>query len=307
MNPLNGADDGTPSVLCLGETMVLVTPVEAEPLEGAELFHLSVGGAESTVAIYLADAGVRARWVSALGRDPLGARILRTLQDHDVDVDLVELDGAAPTGVYFKDPGKGSSRVHYYRSGSAASKMTTALLDRLPLSSVQLVHASGITPALSPSCRDLMLALPDRVRAAGTRWSFDVNYRPGLWSPEQAGPVLLELARQADVVFVGRDEAEVLWNAGTPEAIRDFISPAGVLVVKDGEVGATEYSPDGAVFVPTPPVEVVEVIGAGDAFAAGYLAAKLRGAGGRECLARGHATAARSLTSTSDFVPRSAA
>jgi 2-dehydro-3-deoxygluconokinase len=77
--------------------------------------------------------------------------------------------------------------------------------------------------------------------------------------------------------------------------------------VKDGEVGATEFSPEGAVFVPTPPVEVVEVIGAGDAFAAGYLAGKLRGADGRECLARGHTTAARSLTSTSDFVPRSAA
>ncbi|MCU1572110.1 MAG: sugar kinase, partial [Micrococcaceae bacterium] len=56
MNPVNGVDDGTLNVLCLGETMVLVTPVEAEPLEGAELFHLSVGGAESTVAIYLAGA-----------------------------------------------------------------------------------------------------------------------------------------------------------------------------------------------------------------------------------------------------------
>lgn len=291
-----------PDVLCLGETMVLVTPTEPAALEDAELFHLSVGGAESTVAMYLAESGFPTSWVSMLGTDPLGLRILRTLESQGVDTSYVQF-AAAPTGVYFKDPGHGQTKVHYYRRGSAASTMSPAFLDSLPLSGARLVHASGITPGLSASCRDMMMALPERLRAVDTTFSFDVNYRPGVWSVAEAAPALLSLARQADYVFVGLDEAAVLWGTTDPRSVQELIRPAGKLVVKDGAVGATELDQETEVFVATPAVRVVEEVGAGDAFAAGYLASTLRGGSAEEALLAGHRLAARSLQTTSDFVP----
>ena len=292
-----------PDILCLGESMILVTPTEPTSLEDAQLFQLSVGGAESTVAMYLADLGFRTSWVSIVGRDPLGVRMTRYLERQLVDTTFVQFSEDAPTGVYFKSPDGGVTRVLYYRKGSAASTMGIQILDAIPLATARLVHASGITPGLSPECMEMMLALPTRLRAAGTPFSFDVNYRPGVWSVEEAGPVLLELARQAEYVFVGRDEASVLWGTGDARSVYDFIRPTGKLIVKDGAVGATEFSDTGTAFVPAPRIDVVEEVGAGDAFAAGYLAAQLNGDDTQVALSAGHQLAARTLQSTSDFVP----
>lgn len=293
-----------PDVVCLGETMILVTPTEPSALEEAQLFHLSVGGAESTVAMYLAESGHNTAWASVVGQDPLGVRLVQTLKAQGVDTSYVVFTDEAPTGVYFKNPGGGSTSVHYYRKGSAASTMGVSLLDSLPLANVRLVHTSGITAGLSHSCRDLMLALPPRLRGTTTKLSFDVNYRPGVWPVSEAAPVLLGLARQADYIFVGLDEAATLWQTTTPRSIFELIRPEGTLIVKDGAVGATEFSSGREYFVPAPVIEVVEEVGAGDAFAAGYLAVQLSRGTAVEALQSGHQLAARTLQSTSDFVPQ---
>jgi 2-dehydro-3-deoxygluconokinase len=292
-----------PEVLCVGETMVLVTPVVTAPLAEADLFQLDVGGAESTVALYLRELGHRTAWASRLGVDPLGQRILRTLTDNGVDVTWVQTDPSAPTGVYFKDPRPDGTRVHYYRAGSAASRMSAADLAEMPLDQVDVVHLSGVTAALSASCHELVKAALARPRFRGQLISFDVNYRPGLWSAADAGPVLVDLARQADIVFVGQDEAATLWDAATPEAVRKLIGSPDRLVVKDGAVGATEFHGDISTFAAAPAVDVVEVVGAGDAFAAGYLAGVLRRLDSAACLRNGHALAARALAGTGDFIP----
>ncbi|MVA74889.1 sugar kinase [Auraticoccus sp. F435] len=290
-------------VVCIGETMALVTPVEPVPLEQADLCRLDMGGAESTVALYLAELGRHARWVSRLGDDPLGRRILSTLDAGGVDTGWVRTDPGAPTGLYLKDPAPGATAVHYYRAGSAASRMGPDDLAALPLEEADVVHLSGITPALSASCADLVEALVARLAGTSTLVSFDVNYRPGLWPVEQAGPVLLELARRCDLVLVGRDEAETLWGAATAEDVRSLLPDPVTVVVKDGPVGATEFAGDTATFLEAPTVEVVEPVGAGDAFAAGYLDGLLDGADPAERLRRGHRLAARALSSTSDFAP----
>jgi 2-dehydro-3-deoxygluconokinase len=292
-----------PEVLCLGETMALVAPVTSTPLTEAELFRLDAGGAESTVALYLRELGHRSAWASRIGDDPLGRRVVRTVAAHGVDVTWVRTDPAAPTGVYFKDPAPGGTRVHYYRSGSAASRMSPADLAGLPLDRVALLHVTGITAALSPSCRALVEAALDRPRAGGQLVSFDVNHRPGLWSTAEAGPVLNGLAGRADIVFVGQDEAAALWGTTTPQAVRELIGAPQRLVVKDGPVGATEFRGPDTAFVPAPAVDVVEPVGAGDAFAAGHLSGVLRGLDPAACLAGGHRLAGRALSSTVDFVP----
>jgi 2-dehydro-3-deoxygluconokinase len=283
--------------------MILVTPVDAVGLADARHCRLTVGGAESTVGLYLTELGHRVRWASRVGDDPLGRRLLAELRRYGLDTSLVRRDPQAPTGVYFKDPGPRQTTVHYYRAGSAASRMSAADAEAFLPPGTHLVHLSGITPALSDSCRQLVEALLTRARAHGTLVSFDVNHRPALWPAAEAAPVLLDLARRADLVFVGRDEAQALWGTAAPEQVRALVGGHNRLVVKDGATGATEFDGPRSCFVPADAVPVVEVVGAGDAFAAGVIAGLLDGAPPARRLRRGHALAARTLRSTSDYVP----
>jgi len=291
----NGAGDDA-EVLAIGETMVVVHPARAEPLESATEFRLGVGGAESNVAAHLAATGIRSAWASAVGDDPLGRRVLAALARSGVDTSLVRVDGERSTGVYFKDPGAG---VHYYRAGSAAAGLDASFAAGLPLGVVPWVHLSGITAFLSPGGAALLDAVFDARRAAGLPVSFDVNHRPALRSAAAAAGKLRELASRADLVFVGRDEAERLWGTPTARDIRDLL-PGARLVVKDGDVGAHLFDRGREWFVPSREVEVVEPVGAGDAFAAGFLAATLAGAPPEGALDAGHEQAARILGSMSD-------
>lgn len=298
------ADDvGVSEVLCVGEAMAVLTPLDLDSLARTETLRLSIAGAESSVARYLSDLGHHCRWVSRVGDDPFGRRIIATLTAHGVDTSLVRVDPAAPTGVYFKDPAPAGTSVYYYRSGSAAAGMCAADLASLPLAGTRLVHLSGITPALSADCAALVEDLIDQAGAAGALVSFDVNYRAGLWSKDAAAPVLRRLARRADVALVGRDEARALWHTDTTASVHRFLDPRGVLVVKDGAIGATEFAGGKATFRPALPVRVVEPVGAGDAFAAGYLAGMLRGWPPARRLALGHRLAARALRGLDDYVP----
>lgn len=298
------SETSAPRMIAIGETMALIAPARAEALATAQEVRLLIGGAESNVAIHAAHLGIPTAWVSAVGDDALGVRVRDEVARHGVDVRWVVDDPAAPTGVYFKDPGHG---VLYYRRGSAASAMSPATVSEVPLEQADLVHVSGITPALSESCAALIDAVFDRVGAGSGFLSFDVNHRAALWAPGAAAPTLLALARRADVVFVGLDEAEGLWGTADADAVRALIPAPQLLVIKDGDVGATEFhrtgDADERTFAPAIKTEVVEAVGAGDAFAAGYLAAHLQGAEAAERLAAGHRRAHLVLQSTGDLLP----
>ena len=291
-----------PEVVCIGESMGLVTALGA-PLAETETAALGLAGAEGNVAVGLVSAGHRAAWASRLGDDPIGSRISTELARRGVDL-WVTTDADAPTGVMFKDPGIESSSVYYYRRGSAASAMGPGFLDAARLDGVRIVHTTGITPALSPDCREMVDRLFVDARTAGALVSFDVNDRRALWSMQDAAETLTRLADAADIAFVGRDEAERIWGTATAADIRAHLPNCGLLIVKDGDVGATAFRRDDEpVFVAAPRVEVVEPVGAGDAFAAGFLAATLDGAGLDLRLAAGHAAAARVLTTHGDLPP----
>jgi 2-dehydro-3-deoxygluconokinase len=290
-------------MITLGETMALITPAHAEPLRAAREVRLLAGGAESNVAMHAVQLGVPTAWVSAVGDDALGVRVCDEVAGRGVDTRWVTVDPGAPTGVYFKDPGHG---VLYYRRGSAAARMGPASVADVPLEDAEVVHISGITPALSASCAALIDTVIDRVAAGPGIVAFDVNHRAALWAPGAAASALLPLARRADLVFVGLDEAECLWHTATADDVRALLPEPTTLVVKDGDVGATEYrraaGADHRTFVPAIPTDVVEAVGAGDAFAAGYLAALRRGADATARLQGGHQRAHLVLQSTSDFV-----
>ncbi|MEY9214124.1 sugar kinase [Thermobifida halotolerans] len=297
------AGTGLYDVICIGETMGQLSPASAVPLVERPALLPRIGGAESNVACGLAGLGHRVAWMSRIGDDPFGRIILRTLSGYGVDVALVEVDPERPTGLYLKDPSPEGTSVYYYRRGSAASAIGPELARSPELGGARLLHLSGITPALSSGCAEFTRRLLTDRAPGRPILSFDVNHRPALWSAERAARPLLESARAADLVFVGRDEAERLWHTATADEVRALLPAVGRLVVKDADVGATCYSGDSRVFVPAPRVEVVEPVGAGDAFASGFLSGLLDGRSTEQCLRLGHVMAAATLLSVADLAP----
>ncbi|WP_089099799.1 sugar kinase [Streptomyces hyaluromycini] len=364
--------------------MVTFLPTRPGRLADVPSFDRAIGGAESNVACALAAAGHAVRWVSRVGADGFGDHLVETVASYGVDVSSVGRDPVRPTGVYFRTAGDRATEAHevaYYRAGSAASAMSTATVDLAAARAGRILHLSGITAALSEGCLGLLREL---TAPAGGRpvVSFDVNYRAGLWGLGDGSHVLLELARRADIVFVGEDEAEEAWGVtGGPSAVRELLPEPEVLVVKQGGVGATafvsgagawglvaptrrqpqiKYSPaplsgrfpaapltatqlragvpqggtggrwgsprsseaeggggtlpapvsENPALAPTPPafepapaVDVVAPVGAGDAFAAGFLSGTLRGLPVGQTLRLGHLFAAAALTTPADLAP----
>ncbi|MEU6646978.1 sugar kinase [Saccharomonospora sp. NPDC046836] len=288
-----------PEVLCVGEAMAVFVPAELAPPHEVRTWRRAIGGAESNVACALAGLGVPSAWLGAVGDDAFGRALLADLTAAGVDVSSAYTDPVRPTGLYVKETAASGSAMRYYRAGSAASAMGPDLASIVDSSGARLLHLSGITPALSDSCLDLVRALLTTPR--DTRlMSFDVNWRPGLWAGR--GPaVLAELAGLADIVLTGADEAEQVWGTGEPDRLRELLPRPSVIVVKHGERGATLLERGRPpVFEPALAVDVVEPVGAGDAFAAGFLAATLRGEDARTRLRSGHLQAAATLLTQDD-------
>jgi len=291
-------------LVTLGESMVTFLPSCPGRLADVPSFDRGIGGAESNVACALAAAGHAVRWVSRVGADGFGDHLVETIGGYGVDVSAVGRDPGRPTGVYFRTAGDRATDAHevaYYRAGSAASAMSPANVDLEAVRAGRVLHLSGITAALSQSCLGLLRQLT-APGAGRPLVSFDVNHRPGLWKDGSGPHVLLELARAADLVFVGEDEAEEVWGIrGGAEAVRAALPDPDVLVVKQGGHGATLFDKEGVTFVPAPRVDVVAAVGAGDAFAAGFLSATLRGLPVRARLRHGHLMAAAALTAPGDL------
>ncbi|WP_129294428.1 sugar kinase [Streptomyces lydicus] len=317
------ARDGAPApdvdVVCLGESMVTFLPRRPGRLADVPSFDRAIGGAESNVACTLARTGHTARWISRVGTDGFGDHLLAAIADYGVDVTHVRRDPLRPTGIYFRtadDRATDTHEVAYYRTGSAASAMTAAHLDQDAIHSGRILHLSGITAALSENCLGLMRELTAR-RPGRPLLSFDVNHRPGLWREPSRAQALLELARGADLVFVGDDEARDAWGLHGAHAISEALPEPDLLVVKQGRRGATVFqrttetgarrgdatgpATDTATFVPSLNVDLVAATGAGDAFAAGFLSATLRALPVGTRIRHGHLWAAAALTVPGDL------
>ncbi|MFC4946000.1 sugar kinase [Pseudonocardia sp. GCM10023141] len=300
-----------PYVACLGEALVLLPAVPAESdTAPTDLTGALPAGAELNVAAGLSAAGLRTAWLGRVGNDPYGAFLLSEMRARGIDVGGVEIDEHRPTGSYAKEPGIGpdgepKTRMHYRRAGSAASAMGPEFLE-VPevlerIRAARYVHFSGITAALSPSCAELMrqLVMGERVSSL----CFDVNWREQMWPDGDPAPVI-ELAGVSDIVLVGADEAERVFGVGDVEALRRFLPGPELIVVKDGATMALAIDRKGQITrQPALKVDVVEPVGAGDAFAAGFLAGLVREEPVQRCLRRGHLSAAAVLTVEGDSAP----
>ncbi|MGJ3560745.1 sugar kinase [Streptomyces sp. INA 01156] len=300
-------------VVALGESMVTFLPSRPGPLADVPSFDRGIGGAESNVACVLAAAGHSARWISRVGDDGFGDHLVETIGGYGVDVSHVRRDPARPTGIYFRTAGDRSTDAHevaYYRAGSAASAMSPSGVDLDAVRAARVLHLSGITPALSADCLDLTRVLtaptptvPDLLRRQPPPGPVARRSRPG--GPAGTGA-------RADIVFVGDDEARQAWGLHGARAVRDALPEPEIVVVKQGKGGAVAFGKDTdglpcdeadgtATFVRALDVDVVAAVGAGDAFAAGFLSATLRDLPVRDRLRHGHLTAAAALTVPGDL------
>lgn len=269
----------TPEVVTFGESMGLMMPDGVKGIEYSARFEKSFAGAESNVAIGLARLGRRVGWFGQLGADPLGQYILKQIRGEGVDVSRARLVEGAPTGLIIREVVSGKSSVYYYRRHSAASLMRPDRLDEAYIAGAKLLHVTGITPAISADCRDTVKEAVRIARKHGVRVCFDPNLRLKLWSAAEARAVLLELAEQADYFLPGLDELSLLYETDDWEQlVRRLGELPAVSVVKGGDDRTFVVERGAVSTVPYFKAErVVDTVGAGDGFCAGFIAGLLNG------------------------------
>ncbi|WP_433243215.1 sugar kinase [Streptosporangium sp. CA-135522] len=298
-------------LVTLGESMALFTARRTGLLRHAHDFGLSVGGAESNLAIGVTRLGRRAAWIGRVGADEFGELLRSTLAGEGVDVQGMIVDPDAPTGLMIKSRRTSEMvDVRYYRAGSAGSRLGPADLDVSLIRSARVLHVTGITPALSASAREAVRAAIAEARDAGSTVSLDINYRRALWAPDEASAVLREIVATTDVLFATEAEARLVVEGADPVALAEALSNLGPrhVLIKRGALGAVELS-DGVVRHAEPyPVTELDPVGAGDAFAAGWLAETLEEAGPERRLATACAAGAFAVAADGDWesLPRRA-
>lgn len=283
--------------------MALFRASQPGPLAYAASLDLGIGGAESNVAVALTRLGTRARWLGRVGADALGDRVVRELRGEGIDVRLI-VDNTAPTGLMVKESRTAeSTRVYYYRAGSAGSRLEPADLPAAEIATAALLHVTGITLALSDTAAATVHAAIDIAEDAGVPVSFDVNHRASLWRGGDAAQAYRDVARRSTVVFAGDDEARLLVDGDTPEELASSLVGLGPsqAVIKLGSEGCLAVI-DGIVYRQAAvPVRVVDTVGAGDAFVGGYLAELLAGLSPQERLATAVRTGAFACLNAGDW------
>jgi 2-dehydro-3-deoxygluconokinase len=289
-------------LLTAGETMGLFVQATPGTAGNGEPMRFGIGGSESNVAIGVRRLGVPATWIGRVGEDPAGELILRELRAEQVEA-IATVD-PAPTGLMIRwRPTTLHGRVEYHRRGSAGSQLRAADLPGALVASAAVFHATGITLALGDGPAGAIAHGMALAREAGVPVSFDINFRRALWSEAEAAPALTAAIGQADVVFAGAEEAAIVTGTAEPLAAAQALEVLGPrqVVIKLGAAGCLARI-DGATHeLPAPPVTVLDTVGAGDAFVAGYLAELIRGAPAAQRLATAIAAGAWAVTVAGDW------
>ena len=268
----------TYDLVTFGETMIRLTTPDHARLELATSLDVTIGGTESNVAVVLARLGRPVAWLSALPDSALGRRVLSELRGNGVDTSHVVVQQHGRVGTYFLEPGAAPrpTRVLYDRAGSAVSLLALDAIDADIVRRSTALHLTGITPALSASCAGICLNLANEALDAGVPVIFDVNYRARLWSPSEAAVGLNPLLHRTSLLLCGVGDASTIWElSGAIEQVARGLferSSATIVVITQGEEGASAFHRDGRRWRQSGSrVEIVDPIGAGDAFAAGFL------------------------------------
>ena len=291
-------------VIALGETMLALVPPAEQTIQTAAALLVDHAGAESNTCVGLARLGLRVAWVSRIGADAAGDRILAALKGEGVDTQFVERDGQRQTGLMIKEPGVG---VRYYRSDSAASVMGPQILGQVPVAGARAALVTGVTALIGPQPHAAALALLERAR--GLR-IVDPNLRRGLWGSDRRAELVRPLVERCDLLLAGAEElAEIVSSSGSggsggKESGEDLarramtLGPREVVVRGATTVGALADGVWREIAIRRG--DAVDPVGAGDAFNAGYIAVRLRGGSIDEALKAGALCGAAVTAASSD-------
>jgi 2-dehydro-3-deoxygluconokinase len=292
------------SLVTFGEAMVRFSPPASQRLEQASTLEASVGGSELNVAVLAARLGVTSRWVSRLPDNALGRMIGARAQGQGVDVH-VEWAAEGRAGLYFVELGAAPrpSSVLYDRAASAISKVTPGSIDWTSMfGGARWYHVSGITPALSDGAAQVTAESLAAAKKAGLTVSYDLNYRSKLWSAKQARAVQEPLLEHVDVLIATEDDARVVLGAESAESLAQRFEIGAVAVTLQDNPHAAVVAADGKVHTaPRYEVEVVDRIGAGDAFCGGLIVSRLENRGWDDAVRFATATSALKHTIPGDF------
>lgn len=283
-----------PTLITLGEPLIGLVAREYGPLAEAAMFQAHVAGAELNVAVGVARLGHSTAFIGRVGDDGFGTAILRRLRAEGVDTSWLVVDATAPTGLLVREKRAfGPAEVDYHRDRSAGSRLDPLDVDAAAsaITSADWLHLTGITPALSSSAQAAVWRTIELVTTVGPDRrpviSFDINLRRKLWNEKDASSVLRPLIARADIVFSGVDEAEVIVGPKSGISGVDASALGRALIGLGAKQAVMKLGPGGAVSVSQdsgdihrdalPLEQVIDPVGAGDGFCAGYIAARLGG------------------------------
>ena len=268
-------------IITIGDGMITFDPTAKGPLRFVNQFERKIGGAELNVMIGCARLGLKAGWISRLGKDEFGRHIYNTVRGEGIDVSEVKLIEGYTTSLNFKEiQESGNGKTYYYRHKSPTETLT---IDNLPydyIRSAKILHVSGVFPAITERNREIILRSIQFAKQCGVKVSFDPNIRLKLWTEEQARATLCSYLPYVDYLLAGREEFELLFNTTEDKEIRSQLGKYAFeyVVVKEGANGASFLVDGEWAMVPGFIVKkVVDTVGAGDGFSAGFLYGLLQG------------------------------
>lgn len=292
-------------LLLVGEPMGLFIAQEEASLEDVAHYSAAVAGAEFNVAVGLSRLGHSVGYMTKLGNDPFGHRIVKTMKQNRIGTSLITYSDDRSTGFMLKGKtSHGDPETFYFRKNSAVSTISVEDVEKVDLSEYGYLHMTGILPSLSKTTQEAAHHLMKRAKEAGLTIFFDPNLRPSLW-PDTSTMVreLNRLAELADYVLPGCKEGKILCGTDDPKAITEFYLARGAkaVIVKTGPKGAYAATKEGGFQSPAYPAEkIVDTVGAGDGFAAGVISAVMENLPLEEAVRRGNAIGTIQVMSVGD-------
>ncbi|MXQ11809.1 sugar kinase [Microvirga makkahensis] len=258
-------------LLTLGEPLMEFAEVQRD---GERLYLPGYGGDVSNTAVAAARQGAGTAIFTALGRDAFGQDFLDLWHREGIDCSSVILRKDGRTGAYFISYGADGHMFSYARAGSAASLITVEELPLAQIASARILHASGISQAISESCADAVFAAFNHAKANGTVVSYDTNLRLKLWPLERARAIIHAASAMADILLPGLDDARQLTGLERPEEICAFYLGlgCGVVALTMGRNGTMVATKERVEVIAARLVEAVDATGAGDTFDGAFLA-----------------------------------
>lgn len=262
-------------VITIGDALITMNPSTHGPLRFVNTFERKVGGAELNVAIGCSRLGLKTGWISRLGSDEFGRYIRNYVRGEGIDVSQVELIEGFPTSIYFKEIfGPDRINSYYYRDNSPTNSFTVEDINEDYVRHAKVVHISGVFAAINNTNKDVVLQLLKLAKKHDVLVTFDPNIRLKLWNAEQARECLVTFLPYVDVLLTGEDEAELLLGTSDLTELIDCVKQYGIthIILKKGAQGAIGYKDNQIINSPAiVSANIVDTIGAGDAFAVGYI------------------------------------